>query len=773
MSSHNIPSEDLSTRISNLRKKVGAALKAREERLSKEKKPQLPSFIKKLKEENDHEYPMAREEVHKIQKSLTILHKKLKGEGNLAAWVQSKLTRAADYLEDISNHLDSGEHNIEEECEEDDTPELRSKTITDASSSSKPTRRSRVSPGTLSRMLNVEGSITPKKKKKSEMTEELEDIQELAPLVVGGLAVGAAALGGAAIKRAQDAAKSGVDAAKSGAKVKSPTGIAGAAYGLQKRNQMLQQLQNQSFKYDGETLEERKLSRTATRAARVGKPGYDAEGKPKPKGKVRAWDMDETLMRNDPKKIRVHVKDKEGKTVQSLTNQEFNTHKLDKDKGHSFDFGEFRSSERFSKAATPNKSMVKKLKKQVRRGKPVHIVTARGSFDDQPKFAKHLRRHGIEIDPGKGKGGRHVHVHRAGDMEGSDIGEKKVKIVKGLMKKHGTSGAEMYDDAAKVHRAFKTSAKETPTQPKVKTKMVQPNRTDTTQARSFKDDLDFENILDMILEGFIDQGIVESYEEGIEVLESISTDDLYNAISESTNDSVFKINYVSNYAAFNNNEVDMTEDNEDETPYGYWKNFINDVQEEIQPQYNQTLSGEELDEEVPMNSYQKWKQYLEEAPYTGRSVGRDAMISNNIARGSRPSSTPTSTSSSSTSGPGALEKVGSTLGAKVGGFIGQNKGSSTGIPGAGTIGRVIGSNKGSTIGGRLGKTADTVVNSLRQPKPTSGGTSTRPGDGKPYADGPLWNGGGGVPKSKPTPNTPSGGYSTREGDGKLRKEPLF
>jgi hypothetical protein len=63
MSSHSILPGDLSNRIANLRKKVGATLKAREERLSKEKKPELPNFNKKLKEEKDHEHSMAREEV--------------------------------------------------------------------------------------------------------------------------------------------------------------------------------------------------------------------------------------------------------------------------------------------------------------------------------------------------------------------------------------------------------------------------------------------------------------------------------------------------------------------------------------------------------------------------------------------------------------------------------------------------------------------------------------------------------------------------------------
>jgi hypothetical protein len=600
MSSHSILPGDLSNRIANLRKKVGATLKAREERLSKEKKPELPNFNKKLKEEKDHEHSMAREEVYKMQKSLTILHKKLKGEGNLAAWVQSKLTRAADYLEDISNHLDSGEHNIEEEYEDDNTPELRSKTVTNASSSSKPTRRSRVSSGALSRMLNPEGSTKVKKKKKSEMTEEVMTPEQ---------------------KEQEAKLKQKYDNSEMKQNMIDQ-------YGEEKGTQIyfakIRKMAMEELEQVEDYLEERKLSRTATRAARVGKPGYDTEGKPKPKGKVRAWDMDETLMRNDPKKIRVHVKDKEGKRVQSLTNQEFNTHKLDKDKGHSYDFDEFRSSEKFSKAATPNKSMVKKLKKQVRRGKPVHIVTARGSFDDQPKFAKHLRRHGIEIDPGKGKGGRHVHVHRAGDMEGSDIGDKKVKIVRGLMKKHGTSGAEMYDDAAKVHRAFKTSAKETPTQPKVKTKMVQPNKKDTTQARSFREDIDLDLIYDFILEQLVLEEIAENLEEASELLETFNDELIADLIQESyemiesiltEEDNGPKIDYVSPYKKLQEKreikEKYMVEETE-VTPYEYWKSFIGDEDAEdmnsaVIENFEETT---ELDEEVPMTSYQKWKSLL-------------------------------------------------------------------------------------------------------------------------------------------------------------------
>lgn len=682
MSSHRIPPGELSNRIAKLRDKVSATLKAREERLSKEKGPQLPSFTKKIKEEKDHEHSMARSELHKIDNAIKTLRKKLKGEGNLEAWVQSKITRAADYLDAASNYVDSGEHNGQVDESFDDVPEMRSRTVTDSPSSTSSSRKGRKSPGELMRMLNQDISKSKKKKKKDmteetmtpedkakekklkkkydasdmkqnmidqygeekgtqiyfakirkmAMGEEVEDIQELAPLVAGGLAAGAAALGAAAVHRAKKSVDSGVNAAKTGAKVKPSSGLAGVSYNLQKRNQMLDQLRNQFDEFEGETLEERKLSRTAKRAARAGKPGYDAEGKPKPKGKVRAWDMDETLMRNDPKKIRVHVKDKStGKTTRSLTNQEFNTDKLNKDK-EEYDFGEFRSSEKFSKASKPNKSMVKKLKKQVRRGKPVHIVTARGSFDDQPKFAKHLRRHGIEIDKGKGKGGRHVHVHRAGDMPGSDIGEKKVKIVKGLMKKHGTSGAEMYDDAAKVHRAFKKSAKENPTQPKVKTKMVQPNKKDTTQARSFKEEIDLDLIYDFILEQLVLEEIVESLEDAASLVEEFSDELLEDLIQESyemiesilteeedeevemVEEKELKIDYVSPYKKLQEKreikEKYMVEETE-MTPYEYWKSFIGDDEEISEEVVSEEVVEEVVEEETSMNSYQRWKKLLE------------------------------------------------------------------------------------------------------------------------------------------------------------------
>jgi hypothetical protein len=65
-------------------------------------------------EEKDHEYSMARSELSTIISAVKRLKKKMKGEGNIEAWVQSKITKAADYIDTAADYLDSGEHKVEE-----------------------------------------------------------------------------------------------------------------------------------------------------------------------------------------------------------------------------------------------------------------------------------------------------------------------------------------------------------------------------------------------------------------------------------------------------------------------------------------------------------------------------------------------------------------------------------------------------------------------------------------------------------------------------------
>ncbi len=72
-------------------------------------------------EEKDHEYSMARSEVSTIIAAAKRLKKKMgKGEGSLEAWVQSKITKAADYIDTAADYLDSGEHKVSESIKIED-----------------------------------------------------------------------------------------------------------------------------------------------------------------------------------------------------------------------------------------------------------------------------------------------------------------------------------------------------------------------------------------------------------------------------------------------------------------------------------------------------------------------------------------------------------------------------------------------------------------------------------------------------------------------------
>jgi hypothetical protein len=67
-------------------------------------------------EEKDHEYSMARSELTAVMNAARRLKKKIgKGEGNIEAWVQSKITKAADYIGSAADYLDSGESKVNED----------------------------------------------------------------------------------------------------------------------------------------------------------------------------------------------------------------------------------------------------------------------------------------------------------------------------------------------------------------------------------------------------------------------------------------------------------------------------------------------------------------------------------------------------------------------------------------------------------------------------------------------------------------------------------
>ena len=70
--------------------------------------------IEESSKEVDHEYSMARSELSTISNAAKRLRKKMKGEGDIKAWVQSKITKAADYIDTAADYVDSQE--IGEAC---------------------------------------------------------------------------------------------------------------------------------------------------------------------------------------------------------------------------------------------------------------------------------------------------------------------------------------------------------------------------------------------------------------------------------------------------------------------------------------------------------------------------------------------------------------------------------------------------------------------------------------------------------------------------------
>lgn len=164
------------------------------------------------------------------------------------------------------------------------------------------------------------------------------------------------------------------------------------------------------------------------------------------------FDIDETLFQT---KALVKVM-KDGKVVSSLDNQEFNTYKL-KD-GETFDFGEFRSAEVFSKTSQPIDKMIQKAKAIIKNaaasGSKVIIVTARADFDDKKKFLETFRRYGIDIDK--------VYIERAGNLNLGSSAKNKRFIFHKYLRGGRYERVRFFDDAMSNITMFKALAKKYP-----------------------------------------------------------------------------------------------------------------------------------------------------------------------------------------------------------------------------------------------------------------------------------------------------------------------
>lgn len=72
----------------------------------------LEGAYQSIYEEKDYEHSMIRTELKVAMDAISRLQKKMGGEGDVEAWVQSKITKAADYLQSAANYIDSGESKV-------------------------------------------------------------------------------------------------------------------------------------------------------------------------------------------------------------------------------------------------------------------------------------------------------------------------------------------------------------------------------------------------------------------------------------------------------------------------------------------------------------------------------------------------------------------------------------------------------------------------------------------------------------------------------------
>ena len=131
-------------------------------------------------ESYDHEHSMARSEISTIISAAKRLKKKMKGEGNIEAWVQSKITKAADYLDSAADYVDSGE--MKEESESLVLQDLNGNDFVEIIDVIKP----------LPIRVKKEQFSNWREELKQELTEDGEQLDELWGKVA--LAAGAAAL---------------------------------------------------------------------------------------------------------------------------------------------------------------------------------------------------------------------------------------------------------------------------------------------------------------------------------------------------------------------------------------------------------------------------------------------------------------------------------------------------------------------------------------------------------------------------------------------------
>jgi hypothetical protein len=153
---------------------------------------------------------------------------------------------------------------------------------------------------------------------------------------------------------------------------------------------------------------------------------------------LHVYDIDDTLVRPTAK---IHVKDSNGQIVKTLNTHEYaRSSRTALPPGHSYDFSEFRSAEKFNKESTPIKSMISHVRlTTANKNNKVIFNTARTNLDDKDKFVDTFAKQGVNM--------KKIHVLRAGNINSKLTGpQKKAKIISGYIRKHNPTEVHMYDD---------------------------------------------------------------------------------------------------------------------------------------------------------------------------------------------------------------------------------------------------------------------------------------------------------------------------------------
>lgn len=164
------------------------------------------------------------------------------------------------------------------------------------------------------------------------------------------------------------------------------------------------------------------------------------------------FDIDDTLLHTTAK---IKVIDANGNVVRELTNQEFNNYQLQP--GEQFNFGEFRSAEKFRQESKPIVPMIRKLKTILAHAGNAKVImlTARSDFDDKNTFLQTFQDLGIDMS--------RVHVHRAGNLPGDEPpAYKKAVWVRRYLDTQQYGHVRLYDDSMSNLRVFKELKNEYP-----------------------------------------------------------------------------------------------------------------------------------------------------------------------------------------------------------------------------------------------------------------------------------------------------------------------